>query len=164
MKQAFFDLGVESPFTFTEGTESLCGIFQQGTYDCTNLIISKVIQKTVVDVNEKGVEAAAVTMVGVSFTSMGSQFFIYEKEEDLMLLEGRLVGPAVPEDASDVALLGGSQADSDFWKKTFYVNTTKAPVPDATMTSSISAITTPEAMTTEKTRNHYCSLQILQIL
>ena len=50
-------IGIESPFT--KGTSALCGLFED-TQKCEKLIVDKVIQKTVVGVNKKGVEAAAV--------------------------------------------------------------------------------------------------------
>ena len=50
-------IGIESPFT--EGTSALCGLFED-TKNCGKLSVDKVIQKTVVGVNEKGVETAAV--------------------------------------------------------------------------------------------------------
>lgn len=58
LKDALFLLGIVAPFT--EGSGALCGIIED-TEGCENLIIDKVIQKTVIDVNEEGVEAAAVT-------------------------------------------------------------------------------------------------------
>ena len=45
---------------FTPGKGALCGVFDS-LADCENIYISQVIQKTSIDVNEKGIMAAAVT-------------------------------------------------------------------------------------------------------
>ena len=67
LKDALISSGITSPFT--KESRALCKIFKDAT-NCENLIIDKVVQKTVIDVNEEGVEAAAVTMVGVSLASI----------------------------------------------------------------------------------------------
>jgi hypothetical protein len=107
------------------------------------LFIDKVIQKTVIDVNEKGVEAAAVTAIMVGVTSAGPpetndpvlmildhpfQFFIYDKTEELVLFEGRVGAPEVPETEPEVPLLDAALSDSDFWSSNFYVNPVEPPV------------------------------------
>ena len=51
-------------------------------YDCGRLIISKLIQKTSIDVNEEGLEAAAASAVGVGVTSLPSQ------EDPILMLLG----------------------------------------------------------------------------
>ena len=76
--------------------------------DCSSAI-DVVIQKTVIDVNEKGVEAAAVTLVGVA-TSLPPpepvtlfsadhpfQFFIHDSNENIILFEGIVKDPSIPE-------------------------------------------------------------------
>lgn len=138
LKAALMALGVESPFV--GGTNSLCAMLQD--YDCAKLIITKVIQKTVIDVNEKGVEAAAVTAVGVGLTAMPApetpvlmqmdhpfQFFIYDGAEELMLFEGRLGAPDVPEEQPSTPLLDDNHANKDFWMNNFGVSPIKASVP-----------------------------------
>ena len=45
---------------FTPGKGALCRVFDS-LADCENIYISQVIQKTSIDVNEKGIMAAAVT-------------------------------------------------------------------------------------------------------
>lgn len=70
--------------------------------------IDAIIQKTVIDVNEKGVEAAAATVVMVLGRSIEPdaveapvqfiadhpfQFFIYDETEDIILFEGRVGSP-----------------------------------------------------------------------
>ena len=147
LKDALFQLGIVAPFT--EGSGALCGIFED-TEGCENLIIDKVIQKTVIDVNEEGVEAAAVTMVGVSLTSAGPppedpvlmmlnhpfQFFIYDEDEELMLFEGRVGNPGVPEDEPEVELLDALHSNSDFWSDIFYVDPVDPPASEDTTTVS----------------------------
>ena len=156
LKEALITLGVKAPFS--EGTNSLCGLLQD--YDCEKLIISKVIQKTSIDVNEKGLEAAAVSAVGVGVTSMPApvdpilmvldhpfQFFIYDREEDLMLFEGRLGEPEVPEKEQPNPLLDAKHKDSDFWSSNFYVDPIDAPLTDTT-TSSTAAVVDCSVLTT----------------
>ena len=90
-----------------------------------------VIQKTVIDVNEEGVEAAAVTAIGVGesapppdapklfLADHAFQFFIYDELTDTVLFEGRVGDPTPPE--SSTAPLQSQHADSDFWSKNFGV-------------------------------------------
>jgi len=147
IKSALSQLGIVAPFT--AGSGALCGMFEN-IADCENLVIDDVIQKTVIDVNEKGVEAAAVTAVMVSVTSAGPeeppppdpilmildhpfQFFIYDKEQELMLFEGRLGSPEVPETEPESPLLDAQHTDADFWSNSFGVN----PIdPTANMSST----------------------------
>ncbi len=66
-----------------------------------NLFISRVKHKTFIDVNEKGTEAAAVTSVGISFTSMPEAFvadepflfIIREKESNALIFMGKVEEP-----------------------------------------------------------------------
>ncbi len=141
LKKALMQLGIVSPFT--AGSGALCGIFEEASYDCANLIIDKIIQKTVIDVNEEGVEAAAVTAVMVGLTSAPIddpilmvldhpfQFFIYNRDEQLMLFEGRLGLPEKLETESEVPLLDAVHSDSGFWSNTFGVNPVD-PTPTST--------------------------------
>jgi hypothetical protein len=133
LKSTLIQLGIVDPFI----GGALCGIFENDT-GCEALIIDKVIQKTVIDVNEEGVEAAAVTAI-MMVESSGEinpaepvlmmldhpfQFFIYDKSEDLVLFEGRVGTPEVPENDPGVPLLDAMHSESDFWSKTFYVSPT----------------------------------------
>lgn len=70
-----------------------------------NLVISKVIQKTAIEVNEKGSEAAAVTSVGIGVTSVGPNknefrvnrpfiFVISEKHTSTILFAGKVEIPS----------------------------------------------------------------------
>ena len=71
-----------------------------------NLLISEVLHKTYIDVYEEGTEAAAVTVVGVSITSVGGPkpgfhmsvnrpflFFIREKSSGTILFMGKILNP-----------------------------------------------------------------------
>jgi len=155
LKDALFQLGIVAPFT--EGSGALCGIFED-TEGCENLIIDKVIQKTVIDVNEEGVEAAAVTMVGVSLTPVGPppedpilmmlnhpfQFFIYDKDEELMLFEGQVSNPGVPEEEPEVELLDALHSDSDFWSNNFYVDPVDPPEDTTTVSTVTNEVVAPQ--------------------
>eukprot|EP00579_Thalassiosira_antarctica_P009098 CAMPEP_0201902378 /NCGR_PEP_ID=MMETSP0902-20130614/54921_1 /ASSEMBLY_ACC=CAM_ASM_000551 /TAXON_ID=420261 /ORGANISM="Thalassiosira antarctica, Strain CCMP982" /LENGTH=1151 /DNA_ID=CAMNT_0048436377 /DNA_START=102 /DNA_END=3557 /DNA_ORIENTATION=- len=156
LKEGLKQLGIEAPFT--EGSGALCGLFEDVS-ECEKLVIDKIIQKTVIDVNEKGVEAAAVTSAMVGVTSIPSddpilmildhplQFFIYDKEEDLMLFEGRLGAPEVPETDPDVPLLDAKHSDSDFWSNAFFVN----PVDPLLGTTTTEPTDTSGSSTTQTT-------------
>ncbi len=155
IKSALSQLGIVAPFT--AGSGALCGMFEN-IPDCGNLVIDDVIQKTVIDVNEKGVEAAAVTAVLVGKTSADPaeppppdpvlmildhpfQFFIYDKEQGLMLFEGRLGSPEVPDAEPTSPLLDAKHLDADFWANSFGVN----PIdPTANMSSTSSNTTATE--------------------
>ncbi|KAL7493413.1 hypothetical protein ACHAWT_002441 [Skeletonema menzelii] len=143
LKEALQDIGIVSPFK--EGTQSLCNIFAADTYPCDRLFISRVLQKTVVDVNEEGVEAAAVTAVFLSKTAFDPmdqvdpvlmmmdhpfQFFIIDEDEDLVLFEGRLGKPEIPAggESPSSSQLDLVHADEDFWPSSFGVNPVNPPV------------------------------------
>jgi serine protease inhibitor len=123
LKDALQAIGIIAPFF-----GDLCGLYG----DC-GPFIDKVIQKTVIDVNEKGVEAAAVTAIMVTKSGGPSedpilmmldhpfQFFIYDHTEDLVIFEGRLGAPEIPEGDSIVSLLS-VHSEGDFWSKNFYVD------------------------------------------
>jgi serine protease inhibitor len=140
---ALTKLGIVAPFT--AGSGALCGMFENIS-DCGNLIIDLVIQKTIIDVNENGVEAAAVTVIMVIVGSSPMepeeplppnpvlmildhpfQFFIYNKGQGLMLFEGRLGLPEVPEAEPASPLLDAQHLDADFWLSSFGVNPIDPP-------------------------------------
>ncbi len=83
---------------FSDGLADFTGINPLG-----NLFISKVIHKAFVQVDEEGTEAAAVTVVEVSFTSIGPEqnmtvnrpfmFVIHEKNTGAILFMGKVVNP-----------------------------------------------------------------------
>jgi len=70
----------------------------------SNRAISDVVQKVFVDVNEEGAEAAAVTAVGATVTSLPPSFivdrpFVFAIRERLsgtILFLGKVVRPAAP--------------------------------------------------------------------
>lgn len=123
LKSSLKALGLMAPF---EG--DLCIL--EG--DCSSLV-DLVVQKTVIDVNEKGVEAAAVTAIGVPTSAPPPerpilvlmdhpfQFFIYDAKEELVLFEGRVGAPPIPS-SSTAAPLPSSHADANFWTKNFGVD------------------------------------------
>jgi serpin B len=97
LNETLSDMGMEIAFTdradFTRLFEEEYG-----------LMISKVIHKAVIEVNEEGTEAAAVTGVEVSLTSMPPEkpvltlnrpfiFFIKEKHTGAILFAGKLSNP-----------------------------------------------------------------------
>ena len=131
LKSTLIQLGIVDPFM----GGALCGIFKNDI-GCEALIIDKVIQKTVIDVNEEGVEAAAVTAI-MMVESSGEinpaepvlmildhpfQFFIYDKSEDLVLFEGRVGNPGIPEGFE--AFLEATHSDSDYWESQWGVSPT----------------------------------------
>eukprot|EP00984_Skeletonema_dohrnii_P003091 scaffold1036_cov135-Skeletonema_dohrnii-CCMP3373.AAC.1 len=156
LKEALQDIGIVSPFE--AGTQSLCNIFAAETYPCDQLFISRVLQKTVVDVNEEGVEAAAVTALFISKTSFEPydeeepvlmmmdhpfQFIIYDEDEDLVLFEGRLGEPEILDgvESAPSSFLGDSvHADEDFWQSSFGVEPVNPPIVTAASEPSGSTV------------------------
>ncbi len=98
LNDALSDMGME--IAFSDGAD-FTGINPAG-----NLFISRVLHKTFIDVNEEGTEAAAVTAVEVSFTSVDPDqpvhfianrpflFAIRENSTGSILFMGRLSEPA----------------------------------------------------------------------
>ena len=95
--------------------------------------IDVVIQKTFIDVNEKGVEAAAVTLIGVDesapppdaatlvLVNRPFQFFIYDSNQDVVLFEGLVNNPGIP-DGSSATATSSSHTENSFWKDEFYID------------------------------------------
>ena len=155
LKEALQNIGVVSPFK--GGTQSLCNIFAADIYPCEQLFISKILQKTVIDVNEDGVEAAAVTAIFIEKTSSGLmdqpepvlmmlnhpfQFFIYDQDEELVLFEGRLGELESQEEEPTSSMLDLVHADEDFWQSSFGVNPVNPPIlaiEDESSASSVGA-------------------------
>eukprot|EP00585_Thalassiosira_rotula_P023287 CAMPEP_0196224908 /NCGR_PEP_ID=MMETSP0912-20130531/49607_1 /TAXON_ID=49265 /ORGANISM="Thalassiosira rotula, Strain GSO102" /LENGTH=541 /DNA_ID=CAMNT_0041504349 /DNA_START=604 /DNA_END=2229 /DNA_ORIENTATION=- len=146
LKDSLRQMGMTAPFT--EGAGALCGLFDN-YQNCKDIFIDKVIQKTVIDVNEEGVEAAAVTAVGVGVTSVPSdepvlvtldhpfQFFIYDNAQGLALFEGRVGKPEVPEGMPKVPLLDSKRTDDDFWSKVYYGVT---PMPPPAFVAAVTGV------------------------
>lgn len=146
LKDSLRQMGMTAPFT--KGAGALCGLFDN-YQNCEEIFIDKVIQKTVIDVNEEGVEAAAVTALGASVTSVPTgepvlvtldhpfQFFIYDKAQGLALFEGRVGKPEVPEGMPTVPLLDLKRTDDDFWSKVYYG---VSPMPPPAFVAAVTGI------------------------
>ncbi|XP_074145811.1 protein Z-dependent protease inhibitor [Sminthopsis crassicaudata] len=69
-----------------------------------NLKVSKILQRTIIEVNEKGTEAAAGTMAEIVAYSMPAiirvdrpfHFMIYEETSKSLLFLGRVINPSLP--------------------------------------------------------------------
>lgn len=92
------ELGMEIAFT---SNADFTGINTNG-----NLFISDVKHKTFIEVNEEGTEAAAVTSVEISLTSIGGAYFmvnkpfmfiIKEKNTNVVLFAGKVLNPLLEE-------------------------------------------------------------------
>lgn len=100
LNDVLIEMGMEPAFLESEANFS-------GINPSEQLFISSVIQKTFVDVNEEGTEAAAVTSIGFSTTSIGTQqsipfyvdrpflFFITEEDTGAILFMGEVNDPTL---------------------------------------------------------------------
>lgn len=123
LKTALQELGMVAPFK---------GGFT-GMLENKELMITKTIQKTFINVYEKGTEAAAVTAIVMKVTSAIEkppdpilyradhpfQFWIYDSQEDVVLFEGRVGDPGIVEGTT--SRLSHVHQDADFWKRNFNV-------------------------------------------
>jgi len=153
LRSALNTLGVQTPF----GSGGLC-IYVD---DMCQSKIDYVLQKTYVSVDEGGMEAAAVTAMGIRATSVMPQeadpalfladhpfqFFVYNSRTDVVLLEG-IVRDPVTEDTTTPELTLRHD-DVAFWKDTFQVNPEKHHfvVDDSETKRSVSAASTPMIIT-----------------
>ena len=90
-------LGITDAF---DGNANLSNI---ADYPQGDLRISKVLQKTVIEINEEGGEAAAVTSVGFDLTSVNPDrdfrankpflFVIWEQSTGTILFTGKVANP-----------------------------------------------------------------------
>jgi len=130
---ALATMGVTAPFLpSAEGT--LCIYVND---NCSS-VINYILQKTYISVDEGGMEAAAVTAMGVRATSLEApkeedtllfmadrpfQFFVYDSATDVVLMEGIVRDPTV-EDQDDDLKLTMRHDDQQFWEDTFGVTVT----------------------------------------
>ena len=122
LKAALQALGLQAPFA-----EGFFAILQN---QC--LFIDKIIQKTLIDVNEKGTVAAAATMMGLDggvpepqqpilfLANRPFKFYIYDKEEGILLLEGMVGAPSTGQ--TDQPTSVASHAGEDFWTNELYAD------------------------------------------
>jgi len=128
LKTALTSLGLIAPFRPVNSV--FCSMLMN-----VCMFIDLIVQKTSIDVNEKGVEAAAATAAGIIVTSVQTpppeivppalfqadrpfKFFIYNEGEDVFLFEGFVSEPNIPEGSS--ALYEGSHDDDGFWTQSFF--------------------------------------------
>lgn len=120
LRASLQNIGLVAPFF-----GGLC--VREGSCDA---FIDFIIQKTVIDVNEEGVEAAAVTAIGViesipppdapTLMQLDRPFQFWIVHNGLPLFEGRVINPGIPEGSS--AEPGLSHTDADFWTRNFMVD------------------------------------------
>jgi len=120
LKKGLQDMGMTAPFETGLCVRSgSCGAY-----------IDVIVQKTVIDVNELGMEAAAVTAIGVVESAPIDQpqevlvkdpfrFAIYDSVQGLVLMEGRVIKP---EYEGAEATLDAKHEDENFWMDTFFVD------------------------------------------
>ena len=96
------------------------------------LLITKMIQKTSIHVNELGTTAAAATLVLMAGAAPPQDqpilfmadrpffFYIYDSESDIMLFEGFIQQPTIPVDAV-TPTFSAKHTDADFWSANFYL-------------------------------------------
>ena len=90
------------------------------------IYVSKVIQKTMIGVEEKGITVAAIIMVGRSgrirvtpvpqfIADHSFLFFLGDLEAGLLLLQGRIVDPT-----KNASYLADNENETKMWKTHFY--------------------------------------------
>jgi serine protease inhibitor len=124
LKDSLKALGLAAPFDSNYG---FCDLM---VGRC--LSISSLIHKTFIEVNEDGTTATAVTFGMLAGAAPSSdkpvpvlfladhpfQFFIYDAKEDLILFEGRVGAPTIP-DNWPPAQFQAVHSDPDFWTSNF---------------------------------------------
>uniref|UniRef100_A0A7R9VLM2 Serpin domain-containing protein n=1 Tax=Pseudictyota dubia TaxID=2749911 RepID=A0A7R9VLM2_9STRA len=136
LMSALKEIGLTAPF---QG--GFCGMF-----DGSCPFLSFVKQKTFINVHEKGTEAAAVTAGAVVtmlpppeqptlfMANRPFQFLIYDDTADLVLFEGHVGAPDIPE--GSVAELEAQHEDEDFWLEHFVEDPIVPDVPVPPTTTS----------------------------
>lgn len=119
LKTSLMDMGLTAPFA-----GNLC-VYED---DCSPFL-DVVLQKTYLSLDEKGVEAAAVTVgaVATSFpvdppfeflANAPFQFFIYDAATEVVIFEGRVVDP-IPHANAPATTSTGKHSDPTFWTDQF---------------------------------------------
>jgi len=130
LKNSLMSIGLTEPFDAGALSGGFCGLVEGR---CG--YIDSIIQKTVIDVHESGVEAAAVTALTMRTTSVDLedvskpvlvaanspfQFFIYDEFQDVVLFEGRVTNPGIS--SSDDKKAIEEMSELNFWSETLGVS------------------------------------------
>lgn len=120
LKPILMDMGITQAFT-----PSMC-VYEDD--NCSSQV-TDIIQKTFMSVDEEGMEAAAVTAMGIRATSAPTdvptlfqadrafQFFVYDSKTDVVLFEGVVRDPSTFQNNSGKEeKLKARHGDADFWK------------------------------------------------
>jgi len=101
LNEVLSDMGMEDAFDPSRAN------FSELFTDDLNLNISRILHQSYIEVNEKGTEAAAVTSVEISVTSIDPNqpkviridrpfvYFIREKNSNTILFSGKMINPAL---------------------------------------------------------------------
>lgn len=162
LENSLMNLGLTAPFDINHG---FCGLLEPE--EC--LFISQLIQKTFIEVNEEGTTAAAVTFAALAGSAPPKpespvlfladhpfQFFIYDSKEDLVLFEGLVGAPSIPDDWPP-AQLQAVHSDPGFWTSNF--NEIKSPPFQPTPPSNMTVQPTQPSTTQTPTHSRFQTTQ-----
>jgi serpin B len=162
--------GLTAPFSLDPG-KGFCGML---TNAC--LLMSEILQKTSINVDEQGTEAASAS---VAIMDRGEptldnpilfmadhpfQFFICDSDEDLCFFEGRVGAPSIP--PGSLAPLAALHAEEDFWLTHFGFNVSVEEgigITNATGTNSTAPNTSETNTTTSNSPINTGSLAAVSI-